>query len=236
MKRIFILAVVLIVFTSCTGPQGETGPTGPEGPILPGLYFVKIFQQGVYTSTYTGQIQAALYNGTSGPYYTSDMNPINIGRNNAAGIFRAIINFDLSSLPYEKVKVDKAELKIRTNSAVYGGGAQNVTVHKVTSSWVEFETGWQSSSSSTSWTSSGGDFDSNTMTTQADYNFLSDSEITIELDPDTVLSWMTSPSTNYGMQMKVTDESNPNYTEIYSGGEATTSFRPMLKVYYYTTE
>ncbi len=242
MKKYFVLFLFVFMFlTSCTGPQGDTGLTGTEGPAgpeQPGIYYIRLFQNNIYSSSYTGQVQAALFNGYGGPYYTDASNPVNLGLSDVGGVYRAIFKFDLSALPLSKVIVDKAELIIKTNSASYGGGAQDVTIHKITEPWVEFEVGWENSSNTSQWTSGGGDFSSNTITPDAySRDILPDSTITIELDPGVVLSWLTNPLTNYGLLMKTTVESSTaNYSEIYSGGAATETNRPLLKVWYYTRE
>jgi predicted outer membrane repeat protein len=136
-----------------------------------------------------------------------------------------------------KVIVDKAELILKTNSSEEGGGAINVKTHKITSPWVVMQVGWDNSSNTTSWAFSGGDFSSNTITPNAaSYNFAPDTTMTISLDPAVVQDWMMNPSTNYGMLMKVGNESIENYSEIYSSGAVEPSDRPMLKIWYYTVE
>jgi hypothetical protein len=47
---------------------------------------------------------------------------------------------------------------------------------------------------------------------------------------------MENPSKNYGMIFVAADEYNPNYSEIYSSGAVTPTARPLLKIWYYTTE
>lgn len=241
--RKYIISVLAIVFAlsyaSCTGPSGPTGsdgPIGPAGPNIPGLYFIRIFQQGVYSTSYTGQVETSLFDGMSWAFYTDSSNPINIGRNNIGAIYRPIIKFDLSSLPSTKIIVDKAELTIKSNGNSYGGGAAIIKVHKVTNAWTVFQAGWDIRATATGWIAGGGDFDSNTMTTGSLYNLPADSTLTIPLDPLVVVDWMKNPSTNYGMLLKITNEGSTNYAEIYSSGAVTPDNRPMLKVWYYTTE
>jgi hypothetical protein len=239
MKKLLALSLVILCFVSCAGPKGEIGPTGPDGPAgpdLPGLYFIRIFQQGVYSGTYSGQVQTSLFDGMSDAYYTNASNPVNLGYNNVGGVFRPVIKFDLSSLPSSKIIVDKAELTVKSNSDSFGGGASAVTLHKVINTWTVFQAGWDNKATGTAWSSPGGDFDSRTMTAAASYNLPADSTLTITLDPTVVQDWMLNPSTNYGMLMKVSNESSVNYAEIYSSGAAEASNRPMLKVWYYTTE
>lgn len=240
MKKIYT-AVVLMILTSlilisCTGPTGPQGDTGPAGPAQPGLYYIKLFQQGVYSSTYSGQVQSSLNNLQSFSYYTDANNPVYIGYNDISAVARAIIKFDLSSLPSSKIIVDKAELIISTNEKSNNGGAQNVSVHKVTTSWTVFEASWYRNTNSTTWTIDGGDFDSHTMTANATYNLPPNSQLTIPLDTAVVQGWMERPNENYGMLLKCFNESSFNYSEIYSSNAVTPSSRPLLKIWYYTTE
>jgi hypothetical protein len=238
-KLCCLVALSLLFLTSCTGPkgdQGDTGPTGPTGPEQPGIYYIRIFQQEVYSTTYTGQVQASLWSGQSTAVYTNNSNPIGLGFDGTTGTFRPIIKFDLSSLPSTKIIVDKAELTIKSNSNSFGGGASTFMVHKVETPWTIFQAGWVNNTSSTGWDNSGGDFDSHTMTASMSYNLPASSTLTITLDPAVVQDWMMNPSTNYGMLMKVYDEDVTNYSEIYSSGAVVASNRPMLKIWYYTTE
>jgi len=239
MKRTVLLsvfAIFTVILVSCTGPVGPAGPAGAEGPEKPGLYYVKIFQQGVYPGAYNGQIRSSLATSTGGAYYTNSASPINIGRSTPGGIYRAMIKFDLSAIPSEKVMVDRTQLIIKTNAASAGGGAKDVKVHRVTNTWQEFNNGWVINTASTFWNVSGGDFSSNTITTAADYSIPPNSTITIDIDPNVVQDWLLNPSSNYGMLLKSTDEYTANYAEIYSSGAVTAANRPMLKVWYYTTE
>lgn len=237
---VLVLSFILI-FQSCTGPAGPEGPAGPQGPAgpeTPGIYYIRIFQNGVYSSTYAGQVESSIYAGYTGSVYTNNTMPIQIGQTNLGGTYRAILKFDLSSLPKTKIIVDKAELTIKTSGVNYGGGARNMTVHKITSQWVVFETGWEYNSSSTFWNNSGGDYNPNTITPKsATIDILANSTITIELDPAIVQNWMEHPETNYGLLIRGVDEyTTNNYAEIYPSGAANPEDRPKLKIWYYTIE
>ncbi len=235
MLAVFTVLSVLVV--SCTGPAGPEGPAGVAGPEKPGLYYVKIFQQGVYPAAYNGQIQSSIFDSMGGSFYTNSSNPINLGRSAPGGIYRALIRFDLTAIPSTKVMVDRAQLIIRTNSASAGGGAADVKVHRLTNTWQEFNNGWSINTASTYWNKSGGDFASNTMTVNAAvYDIGPNTTTTIELDASVVQEWVLNPAINYGMLLKSTDENITNYAEIYPSGAAIASNRPMLKVWYYTTE
>jgi len=235
MKNFFLLLVVFVI--SCAGPSGPVGPSGPEGPTIPGLYYVKIFQAGVYPSNYSSQIQTCLRTSNSGAYYTNSYFPLNIGRESGIYYNRIIIKFGMDGIPTSKIMVDKAELILKTTSGIQGGGATDVSVHKVTSPWTEFVAGWNWATSNDSWNKSGGDFTANTITTNAaDYDLPASSTITIQLDTKVVENWILNPSTNYGLLLKAANESVTNYSEIYSSGALNSSNRPMLKIWYYTTE
>ena len=68
------------------------------------------------------------------------------------------------------------------------------------------------------------------------FNFSADSKVTIELNPSLVQDWMMNPTTNYGVILVSQDEEITNYSQIYSSGAADHAKRPMLKIWYYTTE
>jgi len=237
MKKVFItiLAVLIVLsLASCTGKNGSTGPAGPQQP---GLYYVKIFQQGVYSSSYSGQKQSLLNTGLTSPAYTDSNSPVGIGPYGSPDIYRALFKFDISELPSSKMIVDKVELILKINSKNVYGGAQDVKVYKVTSYWDEYQVSETKRTASLSWTNSGGDFSSNTITTNsATFNFPPDSTVTIGLDPATVQGWMENSSTNYGIILISSDENYNKHSEIYSSGASTPSDRPMLKIWYYTTE
>lgn len=244
---IVMLLSIILVMQSCTGPEGPAGPEGkqgPEGPEKPGIYYIRIFQNGVYSSTYAGQVESSLYEGNYGPIYTDNTMPIGIGETDLGETYRAIIKFDLSSLPKSKIIVDKAELTIKTSNVNYGGGARNMSIYKITSQWNVFEVGWSvrmETPNWMTWTNFGGDFTPNTITSQSEkIDILANSTITIELEPKTVQDWMEHPETNYGLIIKgqPADERSlkNNYAEIYPSGSANLEDRPKLKIWYYTIE
>jgi len=229
----------MICIISCTGKQGATGPAGPQNT---GVYYEQVFQQGVQPSTYNGQIETSIYGNYSGVTYTSNINPLSIGNLSSVGDYRSIVKFDISILPISNIIVDKAQLIINTNGKSDAGGAKNVAIYKLTNAWVVNKTGWEVNNDNyplivTNWNKNGGDFDATTITaTEAGVDLPPNSKITIDLDPATVLYWMENPSKNYGMIFVAADEYNPNYSEVYSSGSLTPTARPMLKIWYYTTE
>jgi hypothetical protein len=241
-KKVLAGVILFFLFISCTGPAGPEGPSGPQGPAgpqTPGLYFIRIFQNGVYSSTYTGQVESSIYMGYGASVYTNNTMPIGVGETDLGGTYRALLKFDLSSLPTNKIIVDKAELTIKTSDVNYGGGAYNMTVHKITSPWVVYEAGWYYNSASTFWTNIGGDYDSNTITPQsATIDLPANSTITIELDPAVVKGWMENPAENYGLIIIGVNEITltNNYVEIYPSGADNPEDRPKLKIWYYTIE
>jgi hypothetical protein len=240
-KYLVYISIVLLtlVLVSCTGKQGATGPAGPEKA---GVYYEGYFQQGVFPIPYSGQVEAELYGGFSGVTYTSNVYPLGIGTASSTIPYRSIVKFDISSLPKSKIMVDKAQLILNTDGNSAAGGAKNVSIYKVTNTWVVNQTGWDLNSYNlpitiTSWVKSGGDFDPTTITANGvGIDLPPNSTITIDLNPATVLYWMENPTKNYGMIFIAADENNPNYSEIHSSGAVTITVRPQLKVWYYTTE
>lgn len=244
MKKIVIavfFASVVITLLSCTGKPGSTGAIGPAGPQQAGLYYVKNFQNGLYPALYSGEIESSIYCGYSGATYTANTEPIWIGRKDINScVYRGLIRFDLSTLPSSKIIIEKAEFTIKTNSNIIGSGALGVNIHKITTFWTQYYAGWNNATEHTFWQNQfneGGDFDTNTMTPNVSaFDLGANDTVTIDLDPAVVLSWTTSPSTNYGMIFIAGDEAGGEYAEIYPSGDPTPSNRPLLKISYYTTD
>ena len=239
---LFLLALLM---SSCVGPKGDLGdqgPVGPAGPEQPGIYYVRIFQQGVYSSAYTGQVQAVLSSNYGSTYYDNQNDIIEIGRKVVTSFYRSIIKFDLSTLPTSKIVVDKAELYLWTNSVTEGGGAVDVGVYRETASWTVNYAGFDIPNPSSGWPAGyigGLEYVLPLTPVKANagyFNFPADSKVTIELEPSLVEDWMMNPSTNYGVILVANDEDNANYSQIYSSGATDTAKRPMLKIWYYTTE
>lgn len=240
---VFAVMITMTVFASCTGPKGEVGtqgPVGPAGPEQPGIYFVRIFQQGNYSSSYAGQVQAVLKVNIPGTYYNNQNDPIEIGKKTVPSFYRSIIKFDLSSLHSSNIIVDKAEMYLWTNSDVEGGGAANVGVYRVKTPWTVNQAGFGISATGVSWPTSyigGLERHSNTVTAKAGYySFPANTKITIELEPSLVQDWMMNPLVNHGVILVSQDEEITNYSKIHSSGSSEITKRPMLKIWYYTTE
>lgn len=245
MKKITIvlLGFLALLMSSCVGPKGDLGdqgPVGPAGPEQPGIYYIRIFQQGVFSSAYAGQVQAVLKSNLANTYYSNQNDPIEVGKKAVPSVYRSIIKFDLSSLPSSRIIVDKAEMYLWTNGVTEGAGAVNVGIYRETAPWVVNQAGFGISATGVSWPDNfigGLEFFSNTVTANAGYfNFSADSKVTIELNPSLVQDWMMNPTTNYGVILVSQDEEITNYSQIYSSGAADHAKRPMLKIWYYTTE
>lgn len=243
MKRYYawffvVVLLLVLVMVSCTGKTGVAGSTGPAGPQQPGIYYVKNFQNGVYPTAYTGQIQSSISKQYSNATYTANTEPIWFGANVDGRQYRAIFKFDLSSLPNSKIIIDKAEFTFKTNANAVGGGVIGVNVHKLTTYWESNQAGWWRPTLNTLWLLSGGDFDAATMTANAAaFDIGANNTVTMELDPAVVQAWALDPATNYGMIFIVGDELMSNkYVEIRPSGDPVPSNRPSLKVSYYTTD
>lgn len=242
---VVFLGLLVLLMSSCVGPKGDLGdqgPVGPVGPEQPGIYYIRIFQQGVYSSEYTGQVQAVLKSNIGNTYYNNQNNLMEVGKQAVPSVYRSIIKFDLSSLPSSKIIVDKAEMYLWTNGVTEGVGAVNVGIYRETAPWVVNQAGFGISATGVLWPEGyigGLEFVHPLTPVQAStgyFNFPANSKITVELKPELVQDWMMNPSTNYGVILVSQDEEITNYSQIYSSGAADTSKRPMLKIWYYTTE
>jgi hypothetical protein len=162
--------------------------------------------------------------------------------------YRTLIKFDMSPVIPANVTVNKAILTIYSNSAA---GATTLTAYALTQQWNEGNgigggtadtlTGatWNSSVSGGSpvaWPTPGADgafnagtAGSETITVPASTGFIS-----MELNAEMVQSWVSNPSSNYGVIIKAVNETTPNNRFWIWSSEYTTDplKRPKLTLYY----
>ncbi|MFH1521439.1 MAG: DNRLRE domain-containing protein [archaeon] len=151
---------------------------------------------------------------------------LSIGKTAGDSEFRALLKFNLSSIPSTDTIVD-AVIQIYLESA---SGNANVTVkaYRLTSEWIEAEASWNDRITSTAWSSTGGDYDSSEIDTQIFsnssgnyYNF------TIT---EAVAGWTSESYNNYGIILVSSNTFAGNYSQISSSDSATASQRPQIIV------
>ena len=144
-----------------------------------------------------------------------------------------LLKFDLpSSIPVD-AHIVSAQLLLYQSS---GNSKGDVTVHKLTGSWIEGTKNgsgtadgatWKTYDGTNAWTTNGGDFVATAVNTST---ITSGSDITQswEVAP-LVQDWLASPSTNYGILLKTVDSMSPTFA---SKEDTTPSKRPKLIITY----
>ena len=154
--------------------------------------------------------------------------------NTFATVRRALLKFNLSSLPDDAV-VTGADLELyldSTQSRTSAGG--DYDLKKMTNGWSDNAT-WLQRSAGVSWTKNGGDYD----TTNLDVLHLTGGTSgfkTWSVPSTLVQSWLATPSSNYGVMVKQdAGEVQNNELAFFSGssGSANSGKFPELVVTYY---
>nr|WP_307795597.1 DNRLRE domain-containing protein [Actinacidiphila acididurans] len=160
---------------------------------------------------------------------------LEVGNNSATyGTTRAVLKFPTSSLP-STARVLSAQVQawstITTNS---GGGQATYELHPLTKDFDQATATWNDASSSTPWTTAGGDFSAS----------VSDTVTSITNDPvrhywnatSLAQSWVTTPSSNHGVLLKVANESTASGAQertVFASSETSEpQLRPQLDVTY----
>ncbi|WP_207515596.1 DNRLRE domain-containing protein [Longitalea luteola] len=170
--------------------------------------------KGSYQSdTSQPEIVAAAWTCASGGYNTCN--------------FRGLFRYDVSSVPANAVITSaKLYLYAKTNAinGYYGtpmyGNANTALLQKVTSGWTVANTGWLNQPAATATNQK-----TLPQSTSAVQNYVVD--VT-----DFVQSWVNQPATNYGMLLRLQNESYYN-SMIFNSGQATdTALQPLLEICY----
>jgi hypothetical protein len=159
-----------------------------------------------------------------------------VGESNAAAaVGRALIKFDLSSIPSNAV-ITSATLYM-TISADVSSNARSFRVYRLVRSWVESEATWNIAATGTNWGTAGAgntttDYDPTAWATTA---FTANETVGTEkawaLDVTEFEKFINGTYTNYGWVIRADTENNDQYI-FYSSSNATSSNRPRLVVEY----
>ncbi len=174
-------------------------------------------------------------------YLYSGQSTINFGiKDNAVSKFwlfiwlfqNQLIQFDLSSIP-QAAHIVSAQLQLYQKSGTGGG---DVTVHRVTTAWVEgTKSGsgtadgatWKTADGTTAWTTSGGDYDATPITSSPVTN-TGNQTVSWEI-ASLVEGWITGKYSNNGLLLKP----EGNLTSTFAAKEDTTAAnRPKLIITY----
>ena len=219
---------------ACTSPFpiGTYGSGGPVTGTVVNLPSVK--DNGIFNNS------GALSTGAGGE--------IIMGRTNNGALRRALMQFDLSSIPANAVISD---VKLKLEMTKTSSGAKMVAMHKMTSDWGEGTSNAGTGSSSgqgatattgdatwthafyntTTWTTAGGDYTasaSETMSINANGSY---TYTGAGLVAD-VQSWVTNSATNFGW-IFIGDETSNKTTKHWATKENTNAtIRPDLEITY----
>lgn len=216
---LFFALLLPIFLVSCKGLKGADGDAGGSGPT--GLTMLS-FQDGVFPSdAYAGTQDSDLISGANADsnYGTGGVNTVGF----TGSIYRPIIKFDVSTVVPSNVTVVEAYLIVTLNGTM----ANTVSAYAVTAAWDETQVTWNSRMTATPWATPGGD-----KGALQDSKVCGTATLTFSLSPILVSSWITSPSTNYGLLLQATDESSGAWRNVLSREYGTATSRPKLVIYY----
>lgn len=138
--------------------------------------------------------------------------------------YRSLIQFDLSSIP-ETNTVTEAILQLNLTSSS-NSNTLEIKAYRIATDWSETESTWIRRTSSTNWTTQGGDYSEeldsiNVTDTLGIYN------LTIT---SIVRNWVSGNEDNYGILIVQTNAQNGDYKDFGSSDSSTESERPKLIV------
>lgn len=186
-----------------------------------------------YYKSKTGTTDTTIYISPTGDtYFYQGCNTTNYSTQTSnviakqcAGVTRTGLQFALSSIP-ANVTISKVYLSMYRNT---GSCNNQVGVYYMTQAWTPSQATWNKATSSTNWTTSGGQFNSCASATLN----LGSSCGTKQWDiTNLVNGWYKNTITNYGLLLKYTCESNSNSDKFSSQECTTSSLRPKLCVTY----
>jgi YD repeat-containing protein len=156
-----------------------------------------------------------------------------VGNNSTVyGDTRGLVKFtDLSGVPAGAQVVD-ARLQL-WNTYLYPGTVTDgkADVHRLTRAFDETTATWNKASSSTAWTTPGGDYDP--VAESFFGGFTNDPEWESWTVTNTVKSWLATPASNHGLLLRMRDEAVATQRAMLLSSEAAEPMlRPTLQVTY----
>ncbi len=239
----FILIPLFLFMASCTGETGDTGPAGPEGEGGESV-IMAVYQDNKYPSdNYIFTEDGMLY--SPAPY--TNMGACDYYRvgvyNDGEGVYRCAIRFDLTSIAPDNVKVKAAYLTMTIHDTITHYGSTTISAYSLTRAWTEgdgacfgsdtSDVSWECYSGTSEWNNEGGDFDPVSVSDSVAVNETQRGVITLEIDAETVESWISTDAENYGFILKAQNETTgTNWFSMYSRNYSEAEKRPKLTVYY----
>ncbi|WP_406259923.1 DNRLRE domain-containing protein [Actinacidiphila glaucinigra] len=163
-----------------------------------------------------------------------NQNWLTVGNNSGTyGKTRAVLKFPTTSLPATARVLSSQVQAISTITTNTGGGSAVYELHGLTKDFDEATGSWNNYTGTTAWTTAGGDFTST----------VSDIVTTVTNDPkrqwwdatSLTQGWVTTPSSNHGVLLKVKDETTggPQERSVFLSSETSEpQLRPQLMVTY----
>lgn len=238
-KNIILLFAILtgIFLLSCKGETGPAGAIGEDGKPL----YVQMFQYNVYpSSSYQDVSDSHIYEGEpTRNYGKCPIIALTSASNSVTS--RSVFKFaNLDNFIPANVTIKQAYL------VLYGFNwvtftASTISAYKLTRNWTEgigdcngsatTDVSWNNYSGPSPWTNPGGDFATTPISDAVKVNTYV-SYYTLKLNTSVVKDWIQSPSTNYGVIVKVTDETKMSFIYIASSEHSDITWRPKLVIYY----
>jgi hypothetical protein len=224
---------------ACT--SGDQGPTGIAG----GNTATAVFQDGVSpVAAYTG-CQDALLDSSEPNGNAGGCNYILSGIYSTTTQYNTAIKFDLSYIVPSNVQVTSAVLTLYTDSATDNSGSNTYTAYAITRLWTEgtgacgsattgVNVSWNTyDGAGNLWTAPGGDFSATAASNALNVTAVAvGSALSFNLNTAVVQSWISSPSTNYGLMIKGSAASGTGWLRPCSREISNTAYRPKLTVNY----
>jgi len=216
-----LLTFALIAGLSCTPASDEETVLNNE------VVFVENFKNGVFpTSDYTFSYDTTI----------SSTDPTNnygaysyLTVSNDSAYLRSLIMYNFIGYFPANINVKKATLTLYVSTI---DSNINISFYKLTKLWVEAQATWNIYSTGNTWSTAGGDFGSAIASYTINVS-LDDCFISFDLPGSLIKDWIVNPGENYGVLIKMTNESAADNSISFTSCEnATTGYRPMLTIYY----
>jgi len=230
MKKLVVLFSAFIlsafIFSCSAGPAGPDGEAGADGA---GEYIMHFQNGNLPVSSYAGSEDSRIWSGTNADTNYSTDDYLQLGYTGSS-IKRAVIKFDVSALP-SNASVKAAFITLYVSSGI-NSGSPSFAFYRLTNIFVESQVTWNSYYTGNLWTTPGGDYNGTAIS-----GFVSppaeDTSVMWEINKSVVQDWIDDPCGNYGVLLKVQDESAvQNERSFRSEDYADAARHPKLTVVY----
>lgn len=187
----------------------------------------RIYRTGVTDTTLSAAQPTVNVDSYAGDPYLSPGN-----NSTYYGDTRALVKFpDLAGVP-SNAQVVSAQLRMWNNYLYPGTDTEEwVDVHRLTRGFAETTATWNNASSTTPWTTPGGDYDPAPL---SGFNgFTNDPEWETWEVKSAVTGWLANPATNHGLLLRMRDEAGATARALLLSSEGQEPLlRPTLEVTY----